>query len=113
MPSCIARRRSASLHWPMPVSGSGVMFGVTMVPINTPIGTIVTPNITPDPDTGIGQWSDADLLRAMHEGIGKRGERLYPACPYAEFTRVADQDVLAIRAYLNTLTPIHSAPPAN
>ena len=83
------------------------------LPINTPFGTIVTPNITPDPDTGIGQWSDADFLRAMHEGIGKGGERLYPAFPYAEYTRVTDQDVLAIRAYLNTLTPIHYTPPPN
>ncbi|MFL9986978.1 c-type cytochrome [Paraburkholderia sediminicola] len=83
------------------------------LPINTPFGTIVTPNITPDPDTGIGQWSDADFLRAMHEGIGKSGGRLYPAFPYAEYTKVTDQDVLAIRAYLNTLTPIHYAPPSN
>lgn len=81
--------------------------------INTPFGTIVTPNITPDPDTGIGQWSDADFLRAMHEGIGKGGERLYPAFPYAEYTKITDQDVLAIRAYLNTLTPIHFTPPPN
>jgi mono/diheme cytochrome c family protein len=83
------------------------------LPINTPFGTIVTPNITPDPDTGIGQWTDADFLRAMHEGIGRSGERLYPAFPYAEYTKVTDRDVLAIRAYLNTLTPIHYAPPAN
>lgn len=83
------------------------------LPINTPFGTIVTPNITPDPDTGIGQWSDADFLRAMHEGVGKSGERLYPAFPYAEYTKVTDHDVLAIRAYLNTLTPIHYAPPSS
>lgn len=83
------------------------------LPISTPVGTIVTPNITPDPDTGIGQWSDADFLRAMHEGIGKSGERLYPAFPYVEYTKVTDQDVMAIRAYLNTLTPIHYAPPGN
>ncbi|MBN3846736.1 c-type cytochrome [Paraburkholderia sp. Ac-20342] len=83
------------------------------LPISTPFGTIVTPNITPDPDTGIGQWSDADFMRAMHEGIGKGGERLYPAFPYTAYTRVTDQDVLAIRAYLNTLTPIHYTPPAN
>ena len=61
------------------------------LPINTPFGTIYTPNITPDPDTGIGQWTDADFLRAMHEGIGKGGERLYPAFPYAEYTKVTDQ----------------------
>jgi mono/diheme cytochrome c family protein len=83
------------------------------LPINTPFGTIYTPNITSDPDTGIGRWSDADFLRAMHEGIGKGGERLYPAFPYAEYTKVTDSDVLAIRAYLNTLTPIRYTPPRN
>lgn len=83
------------------------------LPISTPFGTIYTPNITPDPDTGIGQWSDADFTRAMHEGIGKSGERLYPAFPYAEYTKVTTEDVLAIRAYLNTLTPIHYTPPRN
>ncbi|MCC8396756.1 cytochrome c [Paraburkholderia sp. MMS20-SJTR3] len=83
------------------------------LPISTPFGTIVTPNITPDPDTGIGRWTDADFIRAMHEGIGKSGERLYPAFPYTAYTRVTEQDVLAIRAYLNTLQPIHFTPPAN
>ncbi len=72
------------------------------VAIGTPFGTIYTPNITPDPDTGIGQWSDADFLRALHEGIGKTGERLYPAFPYPSYTKVTQRDVLAIRAYLNT-----------
>lgn len=81
--------------------------------IATPFGKIYTPNITPDPDTGIGQWTDSDFMRAMHEGVGKGGERLYPAFPYVEFTRVTEQDVLAIRAYLNTLAPIHYKPPAN
>jgi mono/diheme cytochrome c family protein len=83
------------------------------VATGTPFGTIYTPNITPDPDTGIGQWSDADFLRAMHEGIGKTGERLYPAFPYPSYTKITDRDVLAIRAYLNTVAPIHSTPPAN
>jgi mono/diheme cytochrome c family protein len=83
------------------------------LPINTPFGTLYTPNITSDPDTGIGRWSDTDFLRAMHEGIGKSGERLYPAFPYAEYTKVTDSDVLAIRAYLNTLSPIHYTPPRN
>lgn len=83
------------------------------LPIGTPFGTIYTPNITPDPDTGIGRWTDADFVRAMHEGVGKGGEHLYPAFPYTEYTRIAERDVLAIRAYLNTLAPIHYTPPRN
>jgi mono/diheme cytochrome c family protein len=81
--------------------------------IATPFGTIYTPNITSDPDTGIGSWTDADFLRAMREGIGRGGERLYPAFPYAEYTKVRSEDVLAIRAWLNTLAPIRYTPPAN
>lgn len=82
-------------------------------PIDTPFGRLYTPNITPDAETGIGAWSDEDFLRALHEGIGRGGERLYPAFPYVEFTRVSDQDVLAIRTYLRTLAPIRYTPPAN
>jgi mono/diheme cytochrome c family protein len=83
------------------------------LPIATPFGTIYTPNITPDADTGIGRWSDADFLRALHEGIGKGGEHLYPAFPYPEYTKVTGQDVLAIRAYLNAVVPVHYTPPRN
>ncbi|TDG07379.1 c-type cytochrome [Paraburkholderia guartelaensis] len=83
------------------------------LPISTPFGKIYTPNITPDPETGIGQWSDTDFIRALHEGIGKGGKRLYPAFPYVEFTRMTEQDMLAIRAYLNTVAPVHYTPPAN
>jgi mono/diheme cytochrome c family protein len=83
------------------------------LPISTPFGTIYTPNITSDADTGIGRWTDGDFLRAMQEGIGRGGARLYPAFPYAEYTKVTNEDVLAIRAYLNTLPPIHYTPPAN
>lgn len=83
------------------------------LPIGTPFGTLYTPNITPDPDTGIGRWTDADFLRAMQQGVGKGGEHLYPAFPYPEYTRVAERDLLAIRAYLNTLAPIRYTPPRN
>ncbi len=68
------------------------------LPITTPFGTIYTPNITSDPDTGIGRWTDADFLRAMHEGIGKGGERLYPAFPYAEYTKVTDYAMSSLSA---------------
>ncbi|MBB3257007.1 mono/diheme cytochrome c family protein [Paraburkholderia bannensis] len=81
--------------------------------IDSPFGRLYTPNLTPDLATGIGAWSDADFLRAMHEGMGRDGERLFPAFPYVEFTRVSDGDVLAIRAYLRTLAPIRYTPPAN
>jgi mono/diheme cytochrome c family protein len=78
-------------------------------PFKLPFGTIYTPNITPDPVTGIGRWTDADFLRAVHKGIGKGGERLYPAFPYASYTMLTDQDVLAIKTYLFSLKPVRQA----
>ena len=77
------------------------------LPFKTPMGTIYSPNITPDNDTGIGTWTDADFLRAMHQGIGKNGEHLYPAFPYTSFASISDSDVKAIKAYLSSLAPVH------
>ena len=74
--------------------------------IETPFGKLLSPNLTPDRDTGIGDWTDAEFLRAMHEGRGRSGEHLYPAFPYVYYTRVSDEDVLAIRAFLRTLEPV-------
>ena len=79
----------------------------------TPFGTIYATNITPDPATGIGLWSQEAFRRAMHEGIGRDGRHLYPACPYDHFTRVTDEDVAAIYAYLMSLKPVRHATPAN
>jgi mono/diheme cytochrome c family protein len=78
-----------------------------------PIGTLFSPNITPDADTGIGSWSDADFLRAVHRGIARDGTRLYPAFPYASYTYLSDNDVAAIKAYLFSLPPVRAVAPAN
>jgi len=80
---------------------------------STPLGRIYSSNITPDPGTGIGAWSAADLRRAMHEGIGRGGHRLFPAFPYTSFTKVADRDVDAIYAYLRSIPSVRYTPPAN
>jgi mono/diheme cytochrome c family protein len=81
--------------------------------IETPFGNIVAPNITPDPETGIGSWSDEQFDAAVRKGIGPNGEHLYPAMPYNAYTKMSRDDVLAIRAYLNTLVPIRNAVEAN
>ena len=75
-------------------------------PIQTPFGTIYSPNITPDRDTGIGGWSDEEFYRAMHKGIAADNDLLYPAFPYPWYTKVTREDVLAIRAYLRTVDPV-------
>jgi mono/diheme cytochrome c family protein len=71
-----------------------------------PFGTIYSSNITPDQETGIGRWSDAEFVRAVHRGIGKNGEDLYPAFPYTAYALLSTDDVLAIRAYLSTVRPV-------
>jgi mono/diheme cytochrome c family protein len=77
------------------------------------MGKLYSPNITPDKDTGIGNWSDDDFRAALQLGIGKGGVHLYPAFPYASFTRLSDDDVLAIKAYLFSLKPVHAVAPPN
>ncbi len=82
-------------------------------PVPTPFGVIYSTNITPDPDTGIGRWNNDDFYRAMHEGIDRQGKHLYPAFPYPWYTRISRDDVLSIKAYLDTLTPVRQRAPAN
>jgi mono/diheme cytochrome c family protein len=74
-----------------------------------PFGTIYTPNLTPDPETGIGKWTDAEFLNAVHRGIAPDGSRYYPAFPYASYTLLTDEDALAIKAYLFSLKPVKQA----
>jgi mono/diheme cytochrome c family protein len=81
-------------------------------PIETPFGKLVPPNITPDKATGIGNMTDAEFLKVFHEGIAPRGH-LYPGFPYPYYTKVSDADVLAIRAWLNTLPAVSHAVTAN
>ena len=76
--------------------------------LNTPFGQLASPNITPDKETGIGSWTGDQFYRAFHEGIGKDGEYIYPAMPYPYYTKVTRDDVLAIKAYLFSLQPVHS-----
>ena len=75
----------------------------------TPFGTFYTPNITPDRDTGIGAWSDADFLRALREGVRPDGANYFPVFPYPSFTRITDDDARSIKAYLFSLPPVHHA----
>ena len=81
--------------------------------LNTPFGTIYSTNITPDPDTGIGRWSLEAFARAMHEGVARDGSHLFPAFPYDAFTKLSDDDVKALYAYLMTRPPVRSTAPAN
>jgi mono/diheme cytochrome c family protein len=83
------------------------------LPIETPFGTLYTPNITPSKGYGIGEFSDEDFLRALQHGIRPDGKPYYPALPYPSYTKVKDDDLLAIKDYLSTLEPSRYQPPEN
>jgi mono/diheme cytochrome c family protein len=76
--------------------------------LQTPFGKIVAPNITPDRETGIGNMTDQEFLAALHDGRGHDGTRLYPAMPYPAYTKMTDDDVLAMRAYFATVAPVRN-----
>ncbi len=78
-----------------------------------PFGTLYSTNITPDKETGIGNYTDANFLDAVHKGIGPNNKKLYPAMPFASYTYMTDADALAIKAYLFTLNPTHAPAPQN
>jgi mono/diheme cytochrome c family protein len=78
-------------------------------PLRTFYGTFYTPNITPDMDTGIGSWSEADFTRALREGIRPDGDQLYPVFPYTAYTKLSDDDVHALWAYLRSVTAVKQA----
>ena len=77
------------------------------LPMHTPFGTIYSPNITPDTETGIGTMTADEFYRVMHEGIGRHGEYLYPVMPFTFYTKITREDVDAIYAYLQSLEPVH------
>jgi mono/diheme cytochrome c family protein len=77
--------------------------------IETPFGELIAPNITPDPLTGIGAWTDQEFINSLTKGTGRNGSHLYPAMPYNYYTKVTREDALAIRAYLNTVPAVQNA----
>lgn len=77
--------------------------------LNTPFGYMLAPNITPDAATGIGLWTSEDFYRALHSGVNRSGEDMYPTMPYDFYTRVTRSDSDSIYAYLRSLTPVTSA----
>ena len=81
--------------------------------LQTPFGKLVAPNITPDRETGIGNWTEDEFVAAMHDGRGRGGKRLYPAMPYPAYTKMTRDDALAIRAYLATVNPVSNAVEVN
>src|SRR6202045_5475101 len=86
--------------------GGGQVFPIPGLP-----GTLVAPNITPDPETGIVNWTDDQLARAIREGISHDGQTLFPMMPYTHFRQMSDEDLASVVVYLKTLPPIRNALP--
>lgn len=74
--------------------------------LETPFGVYYSTNITSDRRTGLGDWSDADFIRAMREGLSPEGEHYFPVFPYTSFTGLSDGDLVDMKAYLDSLPPI-------
>jgi mono/diheme cytochrome c family protein len=77
--------------------------------LKTPFGTYFSTNLTPDPGTGLGRWSEADFVRAMREGVGPDGRQYFPVFPYTSFTRMTDADLHDLWAFLRAQTPVQQA----
>lgn len=65
-------------------------------------GTIVAPNLTPDPETGLGRWTDGEKIRAIRDGVDITGRALFPMMPYPGYRSMSDEDVQAVVAYMNS-----------
>ena len=74
--------------------------------LKTPFGNLASPNITPESATGLGRYSEADLRRALRDGLGQDGKRLYPAMPYPSYSKMTDDEIHALWAYMSTLEPV-------
>jgi mono/diheme cytochrome c family protein len=77
--------------------------------LDTPFGYLLSPNITPDPETGIGHWTAEEFCRAMRDGVNIHNLDMYPVMPYTFYTKVTQKDCNAIYAYLRTLKPVRNA----
>lgn len=92
-----------SCHTPKKGSGAFLAGGRAL---KTDFGTFYGPNLTPDPVTGLGRWTEADFSRALRFGRSPDGRHYFPSFPYPSFTRIVDEDAKAIWAYLQTVPPV-------
>ena len=108
--SCHSQRDFSRVGGPEVISGRGRGNMLSEVLKGLP-GRVVAPNITPDPETGIGKWTDGEKIRAIREGIDRNGRALFPMMPYAEYRHMSDDDVQAVVAFLDSLPPVHNPLP--
>jgi mono/diheme cytochrome c family protein len=107
---CHSQRDFTRVGAPVVVSGRGRGSVLSDLVKGLP-GTIVAPNITPDPETGIGKWTDGEKIRAIRDGIDNTGRALFPMMPYPSLRKMSDDDVQSLVAYLNSLPPVKNPLP--
>jgi mono/diheme cytochrome c family protein len=95
-----------------PPDGVGLNAGGTKFELSYGIGVVYAPNITPDAETGIGKWTDAQVASAIRRGERPDGSKLFPIHPYKYLGRIADDEAAALVAYLRSVKPIKSSVPA-
>jgi mono/diheme cytochrome c family protein len=100
---CHAERDFSRFNGPIVPGGLGVG---GPLPLEGLPGDVVVPNITPDPDTGLGAWTDGEIIRAVREGIGRDGRTLFAFMPYPGYRYMSDEDAQAVVAYLRSLPPV-------
>ena len=108
---CIGCHSHHTEGWAYPVKPGGEAIGGDFAwdeKIGFP-GKLVAKNITPDPETGIGEWTDGEVLRAIREGVDREGKALFPIMPYVHYASMSDEDAKAIVVYLRTLRPVRNA----
>lgn len=81
--------------------------------LKTDFGSFFSPNITPDPETGIGGWSDEDFIKALRKGVSPTGARYYPTFPYTSYARMTVQDIVDLKAYLDSIPAVRNPVPAH
>jgi mono/diheme cytochrome c family protein len=107
---CHSERDFTRVGGPVVESGRG-RGNILSALMNGLPGTVVAPNITPDPETGIGKWTDGEKIRAIREGVDRDGRALFPMMPYAGYRNMSDEDVESVVAYLNCLSPVKNPLP--
>ncbi len=103
---CHSQRDMSRFSGPIEPGTSGRGF-VWSAELGLP-GKVVSPNITPDLETGIGAWTDGEILRAFREGVSRDGRALFPFMPYTHFRSMSDEDAYSVVAYLRRLQPVKS-----
>jgi mono/diheme cytochrome c family protein len=107
---CHSQRDFTHFNGPVVASGRGRGNLLSAMIEGLP-GTVVAPNITPDPETGIGTWTDGEKIRAIREGVDKNGRALFPMMPYTGYRSMSDEDVESLVAYLDSLPAVRNPLP--